>query len=144
VQSSRRVGVNADMVSKWERGQKSPSRFYLRLLCSFFDATPDQLGYGAPSIAAPVLPARLEPFTVDFAQVFAALDGANAAVELLQSKMLELWRDDLLTRRQLLRAMGVAPAAAGGLDAIEATLGILPVAGGRSFVVRKPWRSSRS
>src|SRR4051794_10545786 len=45
-QSSRRVGVNADMVSKWERGKKAPSRFYLRLLCSFFNATADQLGYG--------------------------------------------------------------------------------------------------
>lgn len=126
VQSSRRVGVNADMVSKWERGQKSPSRFYLRLLCSFFDATPDQLGYGAPAIAAPAVLGGLEPSTSDLTQVYAALDGANAAVELLQPKMLELWRGDLLTRRQLLKVMGVAPAAAGGLDAIESTLSILP------------------
>ena len=51
VQASRRVGVNADMVSKWERGQKSPSRFYLRLLCSLFDATADAAGVRAATAA---------------------------------------------------------------------------------------------
>src|SRR3989337_456865 len=35
---SRRIGANADMVSKWERGEKSPSPFYRRLLGLLFDA----------------------------------------------------------------------------------------------------------
>jgi len=40
----RRVGVNADMVSKWERGEKCPSPFYRELLCLLYQRTPDQLG----------------------------------------------------------------------------------------------------
>ena len=49
LQQSQRVGVNPDMVSKWERGTKRPSRLYLRLLCALFEVTPAQLGYGDPS-----------------------------------------------------------------------------------------------
>src|SRR5687767_2962176 len=45
VQHHRRVGVNADMVSKWERGEKRPSSFYLQLLCSLFDVSAGQLGF---------------------------------------------------------------------------------------------------
>jgi transcriptional regulator with XRE-family HTH domain len=136
MQASRRVGVNADMVSKWERGRKSPSRFYLRLLCSLFDMTADDLGYGPSSAVKPAM--ITEPSlgwnpANDLVHVYAALDGANASVELLQPKMLELWREDLLSRRQVLRLMGVAPTI-GGLDAIETTLSVLPKA--RSPVFR--------
>jgi len=44
-------GVNGGMVSKWERGICRPSRFHRRLLCQFFEATPEQLGFrrGTPS-----------------------------------------------------------------------------------------------
>lgn len=38
------VGVNPDMVSKWERGLKRPSKLYQRLLCLTFDASPHDLG----------------------------------------------------------------------------------------------------
>ena len=113
VQAAHRVGVNADMVSKWERGQKSPSRFYLCLLCSLFDATPNQLGYGpTTAVDTPTRPEQGVPGsgTDDLFEVYAALDGAKAPVELLQPKMLELWREDVLSRRQLLRLMGAARA----------------------------------
>ncbi len=36
-QSGRHVGVNADMVAKWERGVKAPSRRYQALLDCLFD-----------------------------------------------------------------------------------------------------------
>lgn len=39
-----RVGVNADMVSKWERGLKRPSKQYRLLLAGFFGVTQEQLG----------------------------------------------------------------------------------------------------
>ncbi|MDQ3764574.1 MAG: helix-turn-helix domain-containing protein [Actinomycetota bacterium] len=39
-----RVGVNADMVAKWERGAKGISPRYRELLCRLFGVTPDQLG----------------------------------------------------------------------------------------------------
>src|SRR3954454_23916613 len=45
VQHRRRVGVSADMVSKWERGQKRPSGFYLQLLCALFDVSVTELGF---------------------------------------------------------------------------------------------------
>ncbi len=41
----RMVGVNADMVSKWERGEKLPSKPYRKLLCALYDATPEQLAF---------------------------------------------------------------------------------------------------
>ena len=30
-----RLGISSDMVSKWERGEKRPSRLYRQLLCCF-------------------------------------------------------------------------------------------------------------
>ena len=38
-------GVAGGLVSKWERGICRPSRFHRRLLCQFFEATPEQLGF---------------------------------------------------------------------------------------------------
>lgn len=40
-----RRGINAAMVSRWERGVKRPSPYYQALLCLLFDATPAQLGF---------------------------------------------------------------------------------------------------
>jgi len=38
-------GVTADMVSKWERGERKPSRFYQAKLCLLYGKTADQLGF---------------------------------------------------------------------------------------------------
>lgn len=38
------VGVNQDMVAKWERGKKNPSPRYRVLLAALYRVTPDQLG----------------------------------------------------------------------------------------------------
>jgi transcriptional regulator with XRE-family HTH domain len=38
-------GVTADMVSKWERGERKPSRFYQAKLCLLYNTTADQLGF---------------------------------------------------------------------------------------------------
>ena len=40
-----RVGVNAGMVGKWERGEKRPSRFYQRLLVLLYGVPAEQLGF---------------------------------------------------------------------------------------------------
>jgi transcriptional regulator with XRE-family HTH domain len=40
-----RVGVNAGMVGKWERGEKRPSRFYQRLFVLLYGVPADQLGF---------------------------------------------------------------------------------------------------
>src|SRR5579864_9284492 len=38
------LGVDADMVSKWERGAKRPRRLYRRLLCMLYKSTEEDLG----------------------------------------------------------------------------------------------------
>jgi hypothetical protein len=40
-----RVGVNAGMVGKWERGEKRPSRFYQRLFVLLYGGPGEQLGF---------------------------------------------------------------------------------------------------
>jgi transcriptional regulator with XRE-family HTH domain len=37
-------GVDAHMVSRWERGARTPSARYVRLLCALFEQPPDELG----------------------------------------------------------------------------------------------------
>ncbi len=37
-------GVNGNMVSRWERGVRSPRPRYVRLLCRLFERSADQLG----------------------------------------------------------------------------------------------------
>jgi DNA-binding XRE family transcriptional regulator len=136
VQNTRRVGVNADMVSKWERGQKSPSRFYLRLLCSLFEVDAHELGHRSlvvvPSAMASLGAGVGRDVSGELMDASKVLDGPGAYMELLKPKMLELWRTDLLSRRQVLRLMGVAPAMA-GLDGIETTLSVLPLARAPQF-----------
>ena len=44
-----RVGVNADMVGKWERGEKRPSKFYRRLLCLLYECLAEELGWWEPA-----------------------------------------------------------------------------------------------
>jgi hypothetical protein len=50
-----RVGVNADMVGKWERGEKRPSKLYRRLLCLLYQATEEDLGLRTPIGTSPTL-----------------------------------------------------------------------------------------
>jgi transcriptional regulator with XRE-family HTH domain len=46
-------GVTGGLVSKWERGICRPSAFHRRLLCQFFEATAEQLGFGRRLDAPP-------------------------------------------------------------------------------------------
>lgn len=49
-------GVNADMVGKWERGEKKPSPFYREKLCVLYQTSADKLGL----IHAPAIEIRSE------------------------------------------------------------------------------------
>jgi transcriptional regulator with XRE-family HTH domain len=54
VQGEGEVGVNGDMVSKWERGVTGICPMYRRLLCHLFGVTSDQLNLdGEPTDPAP-------------------------------------------------------------------------------------------
>jgi transcriptional regulator with XRE-family HTH domain len=100
-----RVGINADMVAKWERGVKGVSPRYRELLCRLFGVTPDQLGLkNTPLVTAE----RTRPLTDDQSLV-AMLDNAaglldqlGAAGTALAPHMLHAWKDAVTTRRTML------------------------------------------
>jgi transcriptional regulator with XRE-family HTH domain len=100
-----RVGINADMVAKWERGVKGVSPRYRELLCRLFGVTPDQLGLkNTPSVSAD----RTRPLTDDQSLV-AMLDNAaglldqlGAAGTALAPHMLHAWKDAVTVRRNML------------------------------------------
>jgi transcriptional regulator with XRE-family HTH domain len=47
----KHVGVNADMISKWERGEKRPTAPYRELLSLVFETDAHGLGLGGPAVA---------------------------------------------------------------------------------------------
>lgn len=108
----RRVGVNADMVAKWERGDKAPIPTYQELLCLLFDATPTELGIAeADPVANGSIPRMIaEPSDVPWAQILLVLDAPG---RLLHRHLVEEWENDLLKRRELLRSVGLTAMAAG-------------------------------
>jgi transcriptional regulator with XRE-family HTH domain/tetratricopeptide (TPR) repeat protein len=100
-----RVGVNADMVAKWERGAKGISPRYRELMCRLFGVTPDQLGLRHTS---PAVTDRTRSRTDDQSLV-AMLDNAaglldqlGAAGTALAPHMLQAWKDAVTTRRTML------------------------------------------
>src|ERR1039457_2096511 len=96
------VGVNADMVAKWERGEKRPSPRYRDLLCLLFGTDAQALGIGGA--AQPATGTRAEP---DDGSLLATLGAAGA---ILQPRMFDVWKDELMHRRALLKLMGLATA----------------------------------
>lgn len=100
------VGVNADMVSKWERRAKAVSGFYQELLCELFGATPEQLGFRPPS--AQPAPDDGDTGAGGVAAILAQLGGAAA---LLGPAVLDAWKVEHVKRRTLLKLMGTVPVA---------------------------------
>jgi tetratricopeptide (TPR) repeat protein len=99
-----RVGVNADMVAKWERGVKGVSPRYRELLCHLFGVTPDQLGF---KNTPPVTAGRTRPLIDDQSLVVmldnaaGLLDQLGAAGTALAPHMLHAWKDAVTTRRTM-------------------------------------------
>ncbi len=99
------VGVNADMVAKWERGVKGVSPQYRELLCRLFGVTPDQLGLKNTPPAAADRSRRLtdDQSLVEMLDNAAGLlDQLGAAGTALAPHMLHAWRNAVTTRRTML------------------------------------------
>lgn len=113
----KHVGVNPDMVAKWERGLKHPQPLYEALLCLLFDASPAELGLASPtSVAAgPLRVPTIAANEVAWGEILFAL---GVPGQLLHRHLIEDWENELLKRRELLKSMGLA--------AIASTLGSLP------------------
>jgi hypothetical protein len=109
--------VNADMIAKWERGEKSPSPRYRELLCLLYGATPEYLGIAhitkgktspSPKTTSPVV---IDQDMVDaLGGATAILDQLGPAGGILQPRMFDAWKNDLIHRRVVLKLMGIMPA----------------------------------
>jgi transcriptional regulator with XRE-family HTH domain len=105
MQHGERVGVNADMVAKWERGAKGISPRYRELLCRLFGVTPDQLGLkNTPhTTIEPTRPRTDDQSLLAMLDNAAALlDQLGAAGTALAPHMLHAWKDAVTTRRTML------------------------------------------
>jgi transcriptional regulator with XRE-family HTH domain len=115
------VGVNPDMVAKWERGEKRPSPRYRDLLCLLFGV--DAQGLGVGGAAAPATGTRPEAgdgsLIATLGGAASLLDQLGAAGAILQPRMFDVWKDELMHRRALLKLMGAA-AATGFASTFEA------------------------
>src|SRR5690348_17855539 len=71
------LGVDATMVSRWERGTRRPRPRYVRLLCQLFEVPAEQLGIVDDELAGPV-PEDDDVERRDFIQGLAGLLAAAA------------------------------------------------------------------
>ena len=104
------VGVNADMVAKWERGEKRPSPRYRELLSLLFGTDAQTLGIGVA--AQPVAEGRSEAqdgsLIATLGGAASLLDQFGAAGAILQPRMFGVWKDELMQRRAMLKLIGLA------------------------------------
>jgi len=116
------VGVNPDMVAKWERGEKRPSPRYRDLLCLLFSTDAAALGIGQALQVAPQVSS--EPaegsLIATLAGAASLVDQLGAAGAILQPRMFGVWKDELMQRRALLKLIGLASAA--GLASADAVV----------------------
>lgn len=104
VHEQRGVGVNADMVSKWERGEKQPSAIYGRLLALLFDA------------AVTTASAAHAGGGTDLNIIQSVEDRLCSYDPLLHSALVDMWRDEVVKRRSMLKLMGALPLS--GVDGV--------------------------
>jgi len=108
-QSGKHVGVNADMVAKWERGVKAPSRHYRELLGTLFDIDPAESGSSPESDDTSAF-RHADPVSAVLAGTNLLLDRLGSDALVLRPRMLEAWRSEMLRRRSLLKVLTLAPA----------------------------------
>ena len=111
VHSRERVGANADMVAKWERGVKVPSRRYRALLALLFGVDSDEL---APTDLAKAQNRRPEEGEISglldsLGSAAALLDELGSIGSVIQPKMFSVWKEQILRRRVLLKMVGLTP-----------------------------------
>ena len=104
VRNEQRVGVNADMVSKWERGAKAVSSMYQELYRALFDVDPEALGFRRAW--TPVSQPRAEG-----AGVPAVLAQLGPAAGQLGPAVLDVWKEEAMKRRTVLKLLSATPAA---------------------------------
>src|SRR6266540_3144963 len=93
--------VNADMIAKWERGEKGISARYRLLLCELFGVTPEQLGVVRTAGAAPAAPDPVrdpDSLVSMLDQAAVLLDQLGAPGKALAPQLLSAWKDTATSR----------------------------------------------
>lgn len=106
------VGVNADMVAKWERGTKGISRHYRELLCLLYDTDAVTLGIGPviQTTAQPMAQADDSSLVDLLGGAASLLDQLGAAGTILRPWVFSVWKDEHMERRALLKLIGLVSA----------------------------------
>lgn len=110
-ESQERVGVNADMVAKWERGAKGISPRYRRLLGLVLGSDDFALDITGRLRAATTTTSGSEDDTAVIATLrdaAALLDELGPTGAILQPRIFDAWRELLMRRRLVLTALGLA------------------------------------
>jgi tetratricopeptide (TPR) repeat protein len=107
------LGVDADMVSKWERGVKRPRRLYRRLFCMLYDSTEEDLGLRQTQGGAPA-----DDFSGEDVDRRAFLRAAVVAPEVLRRVLRGAGGEAM----EFTRMAGTSGVGAGTFDHLEAVL----------------------
>src|SRR6266550_9272491 len=107
------LGVDADMVSKWERGAKRPRRLYRRLLCTLYGSTEEDLGLRQTQGGAPA-----DDFSGEGVNRREFLRAAVVAPEVLR----RILRGAGGEAMEFTRLAGISGVGAGTFDHLEAIL----------------------
>lgn len=103
------------MVAKWERGAKGVSARYRTLFCLVFGLDQHALGFDRArkpnELVAPGAGSD-DRVLATFNDAATLLDELGPAAAILQPRMFDAWKDEIMRRRALLKVMGLAPAAA--------------------------------
>jgi transcriptional regulator with XRE-family HTH domain len=106
------VGVNADMVSKWERGEKRPSRLYSELLAILYDT---DVRSNPPIIRPAGIEVRPDHGETEFLESLTEAAGVlhelGPAGEIVRGRVFDGWRDEFVRRRSFLKLVGIAQTA---------------------------------
>jgi transcriptional regulator with XRE-family HTH domain len=103
------TGMNSDMLSKWERGQKGISSRYRTLLAEVYRVSVDQLGLktaGRTAIAAPLRNDQVLSVIDSAVDLLAQLGTPGGAI---RPGVLAAITEDVITRRGLLSALDPNP-----------------------------------
>lgn len=103
------VGVNADMISKWERGTKSVSRLYQELFCLLYATTPEQIGF-RPRVTQSCAETDEAVLLSSAIGITSILNQLGDASQLIHPAVLDAWKEEAVQRRTLLKLLGVTPA----------------------------------
>jgi transcriptional regulator with XRE-family HTH domain len=97
------VGVNADMIAKWERGAKGVSAYYRELLALLFGVEPRMLGLRT-NPRGPEVAAAVDDLSRGAYQL---LDHLGPGAEVIRTRVVQVVKDQIARRRTLLTVMGL-------------------------------------